>query len=217
MLNQITTVLAVIVLSISSCTEPKSREHKIAITEVGDTLKMTPIITEGKPIDGLDPIYTKYINTQLLSYLRQEHPGWTVPNQNMWYPKLFNKYKTDSSLVNYISGDFNCDGNEDYALIIDKGSQSLAAIAFLADGKSFKTVQLTQLIPREAEKFDFTFKLYKQGKYNISDPDLTPTDLKYVNLKCPAVGIGSFNELYDGGDEVFYWVNNELRSCMIGD
>jgi hypothetical protein len=215
MFEQITTILTVLLLSTGACMEPKVKENKTAINELRDTLKMTPRLTGGKQLDSLDHIYIKYINPQLLSYLQKEHPEWTVPKQTLWYPNLFNKYKTDSSLVNYIGGDFNCDGTKDYALIIDKGDQALSAVAFLADNESFKTEELTGLMPREAEKFDFTFKLYKPGRYNLSDPDLRPTDPKYVNLKCPGVGIGSFNELYEGGDDVFYWDKNELRSCLI--
>jgi hypothetical protein len=164
---------------------------------------------------SLDEIYQKYISEELLSFIEKTHPTWSVPNQNLWYPQLFNKYKTSSSLVDYIRGDFDCNGKMDHALIVDKGKDGLAAVAFLRIDSSFKIVELTQLTPHEGEKIDFVLTLYKPGRYDIEDPDLGPSDPKYVNLACSSVGIGLFKELYEGGNDVYYWERNQLRSCVI--
>lgn len=163
---------------------------------------------------SLDEIYQTYISEELLSYIEKKHPTWSVPNENMWYPKLFSKYKTGSSLVNYLSGDFDCNGKKDQALIVDKGKNILSAVAFLKIDNSFKTVELTEIGPA-GEKIEFVLTLYKPGHYKIVDPDLSPSDPKIVNFKCNGVGIGKFNELYEGGRDVFYWDQNQLRSCLI--
>jgi hypothetical protein len=68
---------------------------------------------------------------------------------------------------------------------------------------------------RPGEKIEFDLTLYKPGRYHIADPDLEPSDPKMVNFKCNAVGIGMFKELYEGGDDVYYWEQDHLRSCVI--
>ena len=176
-------------------------------------IKMTPG-TEKKY--SLDEIYQKYLSEDLISYIENTHPTWSVPNQNLWYPQLFNKYKTNSSLVNCISGDFDCNGKKDQALIVDKGKNGLAAVAFLRMDTGFKTVELTELAYKEGEKINYALTLYKPGRYDIQDPDLAPSDPTYVNLKCSSIGLGLFKELFEGGNDVFYWERNQLRSCVIG-
>ncbi|KAA5549052.1 hypothetical protein F0145_00155 [Adhaeribacter rhizoryzae] len=163
---------------------------------------------------SLDEIYQKYISTELLLFIEKNHPAWSIPNENMWYPQLFNKYKTDSSLVNSIAGDFDCNGQKDQALIVDKGKNSLSAVVFLKVDNSFEAVELTE-IGAAGEKIEFVLTLYKPGRYNIIDPDLSPSDLNTVDFKCDGVGIGKFKELYEGGNDVFYWNRNQLQSCLI--
>jgi hypothetical protein len=164
---------------------------------------------------SLDEIHRQFIVPELLSYLERTHPTWSVPDQNKWYPQLFNKYKTKIALVSYVSGNFDCTGKTDYALIVDKGNNTLAAVAFLGNDSSFKTVELTDLPRGEGEKIDFALTLYKPGKYTIADPDLKPSDSRRVTFNCNGVGIGTFKELYEGGDQVYYWDKKNLLSCVI--
>ena len=180
---------------------------------VVDSISMTMTAVEEKRY-SLDEVYLKYLSEDLQTYIQTTHPSWQVPNQNLWYPQLFNKYKTNHSLVNYISGDFDGNGKTDHALIIDKGRNDLAVVAFLRVDSTFKTVELT-VLSREGEKINYVLTLYKPGRYTIADPDLGPTDKKQVILKSSSVGIGLFKELYEGGDDVYYWNNGELRSCVI--
>lgn len=174
----------------------------------------SPMTSVTEKMYSLDEIYEKYVSKELLSYIEKSHPTWSVPNEHMWYPQLFHKYKTDSSLVNYVSGDFDCNGKKDVVLIVDNGKNGLAVVAFLGVDNGFKTVELTEL-GRPAEKIEFVLTLYKPGRYNIADPDLGPSDPKIVNFKCNGVGVGKFKELYEGGDDVYYWEQDHLRSCVI--
>ncbi len=100
--------------------------------------------------------------------------------------------------------------------MLDKGDGRLAAVAFLSKSDSFKTVELTELPEDEKDKINWQLALFKPGKYNTADPDLDPKD-RHVNFKCPAIGIGYFKELYEGGRDVYYWDNGELRSCLIDE
>jgi hypothetical protein len=136
-----------------------------------------------------------------------------MPNQFQWYPQLFAKYKSDSTLVDYISGDFDCNGQKDYALIVEKENAVPAVVLFLRINNSFKTVELTEM--KKQDNYEVMLTLYKPGKYRIIDPDLKASDPTTVHLKCSAIGLTPFKELYEEPSEVFYWENNELRSCMI--
>ena len=93
--------------------------------------------------------------------------------------------------------------------------RQLAAVAFPGMDGNFKTVELTEIKCREGEKFELVLSLYKPGRYDIVDPDLGPTDPKFVNLACGSGGVGLFRELYEGGDDVYYWDRNQLGSCLI--
>jgi hypothetical protein len=163
----------------------------------------------------VDDVHAKFLDSKLVDYIQKEHPDWTVPNEIEWYPELFKKYMNDSALVSTVSGDFDGNGNKDCALLIDQGNGKLAAVAFLYDGLRYRTQQLTEITAIETDKIVSRLILYKPGRYTISDPDLAPGDNRTIHFKHPAIGVGLFKELYEGGDDVYYWDNNELKSCFI--
>ena len=204
--------LAILLLGLASCHQFEKRSQSPKSDVVDSAIPaMTPSVDKRY---GFDEIYNQYMSQDLVSYMENTHPTWSVPNQNRWYPQLFNKYKTNISLVNYVRGDFDGNGLTDAALIVDKGNNLLAAVAFLRGDSSFKTVELTEFKP-EGDKIDFLLTLYKPGRYPITDPDLAPSDKKQVDLHYSSIGIGMFKELYEGGNDVYYWYRNQLRSCMI--
>jgi len=207
-------ILALVLLGLASCQPVQNGDESIPI-EKSVVMTMDSVTTDSvqKPY-SLDEIYQNYISKELLLYLEKNHPGWSVPNQNKWHPQLFAKYKTATSLVNYIRADFDCNGKPDEVLIIGKGANVLAAVAFLAVADSFKTTELTEL-GAAGEKIEFVLTLYKRGTYKISDPDLKASDSKTVTFTCSGAGIGLFNELYEGGNDVYYWKGNNLMSCVI--
>jgi len=206
-----------IMISLTACGENKTSttDTKIDSSVVDSAISITNNKAPQKRY-SLDEIYNQYINPQLLEYLENTHPTWSVPNQNMWHPQLFKKYSGDSTLVNYVSGDFNCDGLKDYALLVDKGNNMLAAVAFIKQGNSFKTQELTEFPYRNTERIEDHLKVFTPGSYKTEDPDIDPADRK-LTLKCAAVAIGPFKELYEGGKDVYYWEKGELRSSIIED
>ena len=206
---------AILLLVFLSCREPKTRGNDSVGIDSAEMTNVTALLKSDGPTFSMDEIYQKFINQQLQEYLKKKHPKWSVPSQNKWYPKLFDKYKTDSALVNYLSGDFDCNGTKDCALLLDKGNRRLAAVAFLSNSDSFRTVELTELSD-EGDKINWRLTLFRPGKYNTADPDVDSND-RYVTFKCPAIGIGYFKELYEGGRDVYYWDNRELRSCLIDE
>lgn len=199
-----------------ACRQFKTDDNSV-IKDTANIEKLSSFTKKESPTYSMDDIYQTYINPQLQDYLKKKHPTWSVPDRSKWYPQLFNKYKTDRSLVNYISEDFDCNGKKDYALLLDKGGGVLAVVAFLSTGTSFTTVELTENINyggHAAEKIEFALTLYKPGKYNTSDPDIA-IEARHINLKCYAIGIGLFEELFEGYNDVFYWDKKELKSCLI--
>ena len=209
------TLSMLLTLYLLACGENKtSTTDTIIDSSVVDTVLSTTNNKVPQKRYSLDEIYLKYINPQLLDYLENNHSAWSIPGQNMWHPQLFKKYTKDSSLVNYVSGDFNCDGLKDYALLLDKGNNMLSAVAFLKQGSSFKTQELTEFPYRSFDRIEDHLVIYEAGTYNISDPDIEPKDRR-VKLTCTAVGIGLFKELYEGGKDVYYWQGQHLQSCII--
>src|SRR3982750_4296453 len=111
---QMTKLFAILLLGFASCQHlEKTHPSQQVKNDVVDSMS-SPIAVNEKRY-SLDEIYQKYAGEELLSYIEKTHPAWSLPNENMWYPQLFKKYKTYNSLVNYVSGDFDCDGKKDYA------------------------------------------------------------------------------------------------------
>lgn len=215
MYDPIIKLAAISILVLASCVRGGTTADKT----IKDSMVMAGVdslLNSDGPTYGMDEIYQHYFDQGLQAYIKKTHPIWSIPTQNKWHPQLFNKYKTDSSLVNYISGDFDCNGKKDHALLLDKGKGILAVVAFLSKGDSFSTVELTENINREGEKIEFVLTLFKPGSYNTIDPDIEPAS-RHVSLKCYGIGIGFFKELYEGGNDVYYWEKDELRSCLIED
>jgi hypothetical protein len=215
--KQMKKLAIIFIVGLASCIEVDNNvDNKNTKDTLSEQIMKAVDSSDGRKY-SMDDVYQKYLPATLINYIQKEHPTWSFPNENMWYPQLFKKYKTDSTLVNCISGDFDGNRNKDWALIIDQGNGILSAVAFLYEGSTYKAVQLTQIPDAGKEKIDYVLTLYKSGQYAISDPDLSPTDPNIVNLKYPAIGIGHFKELYEGGNDVFYWDEKKLKSCLIED
>lgn len=96
-------ITAVIIVGFFSCKQQTSTGN---ISLLKDTVlfeKMADGIESDGPAYSLDEMYQQYLNEELHEFLKKEHPIWSVPNKNKWYPGLFQKYKTEYSLVNYNS------------------------------------------------------------------------------------------------------------------
>ncbi|HEU4901855.1 MAG TPA: hypothetical protein VFT06_03660 [Flavisolibacter sp.] len=206
-------IISVVVLT--SCRQADNSTEKENSQDTLAMPMMEPSDSFNEKKDVVDDVHAKFLDSKLVDYLQKEHPNWTVPNEYEWYPELFKKYMSDSALVSTVSGDFDGNGNKDCALLIDQGNGKLAAVAFLYDGLRYRTQQLTEITAIETDKIVSRLILYKPGRYTISDPDLAPGDNRTIDFKHPAIGVGLFKELYEGGDDVFYWNNNQLKSCFI--
>ncbi|MCW3074665.1 MAG: hypothetical protein JWP69_1734 [Flaviaesturariibacter sp.] len=161
-----------------------------------------------------DAVYKKYIPLNLKDYIIKNHPGWSIPDRYRWHPNLFDKYRTENAVPPIVSGDFDCNGSTDYALLMDKNKKGLAVMLFLGNGPSFSSQILTQNLVHDVPKIEYVLSIVKPGVYKTIDPD-READSPPVKLQCPSIGIGLFKELYDGSRDVYYFDKGELKSCLI--
>jgi hypothetical protein len=61
------------------------------------------------------------------NYLAKELSGWELAPNESWDDTTFKKYQTDSSQINYILADFNCDSKPDFAGILKDSIGNFAA------------------------------------------------------------------------------------------
>lgn len=61
------------------------------------------------------------------NYLVKELSGWQLAPKESWADTIFKKYQTDSSQINYILADFNCDNKPDFAAILKDSIGNFAA------------------------------------------------------------------------------------------
>ena len=154
-------------------------------------------------------VYTRYVPVELLAHLSKSLPAWKIPDPSSWEKHWWDQYKTDSTLVNYLYGDFNCDGNKDYSMVLTDSKNNIGAWAFLAKGGTFENVKLDEfenisgiigcgLIPLSA------------GKHG----DLNVEDLNYrVDVKCPGITVIFFEK----AARSYYFENGKLKWIQTGD
>lgn len=108
--------------------------------------------------------YNKVIPKKVQKYISQNFKNWTYPNASHWEEFWFKNFATDSSLVNFIQGDFNLDKKQDYAFFLENAKEKkIAFILIQGKGKSFETVNFREMSYKgEKPKFDFgLFSLYE--------------------------------------------------------
>ena len=145
----------------------------------------------------LDAVYENYLPQNLKEYISTNYPEWSLPERYRWHPNLFKKYMRDTTLAPIVSGDFNCDGKKDYALLMDRNKKGLTLMLFLAHEQSFLGQILTQNLVHEVPKIEYVLSVVAPGVYKTIDPD-REAETQSVRLQCTSIGIGLFKELYDG-------------------
>lgn len=157
-------------------------------------------------------IYERYIDLQLKAYLDKKFQGWILPAPNRWDTVWFNQYQSDTTLVNYISGDFDCNKKKDYALLLKKASGEMGVYAFLSIGDTFKPIELMDFGKDTGEKIEIGLELLPPGEYNHIDPE-SEEDPPPVKIKCKSVQVLNFEK----AAETFYWDKGKMKSITTGD
>lgn len=155
-------------------------------------------------------VYASYIPVSLKEYLDKELTGWSIPAPAKWESYWFNQYKKDSSLVNFLTSDFNCDGKKDYALILREKKGTLSSYAIVSNATGFSKYKLEDL-GEEMDKIGTGLELILPAIiHHTDDSDGEPPSLQ---LKCSAIQIIWFEQ----AARTFYWEKNKFKYVQTGD
>lgn len=133
-------------------------------------------------------------------------PGWKIPAPDKWWKDNFNEFKTSNHLVNFISGDFNCDKRTDYALILADEREQSAIWAFFAKKNGFEKVKVEDS-GNVSEQIDFALSALEPGEHG---GEWNP---KPVKIKCRAIEVISFEKAADA----YYWDDGKFKSVITSD
>lgn len=90
--------------------------------------------------------HSEPLNVPLPSFveemLKSNLNGWRLASKNSWQDSSFRKFQTDSSQINYFIKDFNCDGKEDFAGILEDSTGNFATYKIYSFGKYYTYSQL---------------------------------------------------------------------------
>jgi hypothetical protein len=166
--------------------------------------------TEGESKDSTAPAkfdYQSYIPKALMDHITTTLPGWHLPGPNSWDTTWWNSYKKDKSLVDFISGDFNCDNKTDHALILMDKDSAVGAWSFIATETGFNNKQL-DLISKEP-MIGIGLELMEKGKQQSLEDD----KIREVTIKCEGVTIVFFEK----AAQSYYWDNGKVKMLQTGD
>jgi hypothetical protein len=107
-------------------------------------------------------------------YLSSNLHGWTLASNDYWEDTAFNKHSTDTSQLNYVLADINCDGTPDFTGILQDSSGNFA-----------------------------TFQVYSIEQYYVSRQLESYGDKKKLNFGLQLIDAKTPFKYYDGSSETF--------------
>lgn len=159
-----------------------------------------------RPIDG---VYNKYISPTVLSLITQKLPEWRLPAPSSW-EVYWDQYKKDSTLVNYVSSDFNGDLKPDYAFILKNSKKIFAVWVLQSKGKNYQAIKLYQLT-QDQLPLEIGIELLPKGDLNYLN--LEQDKFGHVKLRNSAIQVVFFEQ----AAEAYYWEKDKYRSVTTGD
>ncbi|MBO9681467.1 MAG: hypothetical protein J7502_02135, partial [Flavisolibacter sp.] len=204
-----------LIFGLVSCGQAVSTADSKTIDDTAGTALEPSISNTSSSVNGdkySRSIYELYIDPQLKTYLDKAFKGWTLPAPNRWDTVWFNQYKSDSTLVNYLSTDFDCNKKRDYALLFKNASGVIVAYAFLSTGDTFNAVELMDFGKDTGEQIEVGLELLPPGDYNHIDPE-NEENPPPVKIKCSGIQVLNFER----AAKTFYWEKGKLKSIITGD
>jgi hypothetical protein len=156
-------------------------------------------------------IYDDYLPSRLVAYVRRSLPDWKLPDPSAWEKYWFDQYTKDKSLVNFISGDFNCDGATDHALVLLHQKGDIGAWAFLARDSSFEKTKLDQFEHLSSGLIEIGLELLEKGEHGHLGEDGEMA--KPAIVKCEGVTVIFFEK----AARSYYWEKGKLKAIQTGD
>ncbi|MES2875733.1 MAG: hypothetical protein V4708_18560 [Bacteroidota bacterium] len=156
-------------------------------------------------------IYQSVIPEEVLRSI-DKITGWRLPKPAAFESYFYTYYKTDSSLINFIAADFNCDDEMDYALILENEEKDYGAWILLAGKEDYEAVKLVQR-KNTSKYIGLGLELLAKGK-KISDIGLIGTpESKTITLKCTALHV-----LYlETSSQAYFWDQGKFNSIFTTD
>ncbi len=199
-------------LFLIACGQSNEQFDKVA---VNNNQNDQNIVSDRKEFDTLptfdEEIYKEYIPQKLAAFLNKEMPGWKIPAPAKWDKFWFNEYKSSNNLVNFISGDFNCDKRTDYALILADKRERVSIWVFFSKKNSFEKIKLDEFGSGLKEIY-FGLEVLEPGEVKYIDPNNYKSNpVKKIN--CQAIQAVWFEK----AAEAYYWERGKFKSIMTGD
>lgn len=139
-------------------------------------------------------------------YLSSNLHGWTLASNDNWDVTAFDKYSTDTSKMNYVLTDINCDGKSDFTGILQDSIGNFA---------TFQIYSLDQYyVSRQLESYGDKKKLNFGLKLIDAETPFKHYDGSAETFKCGAVE--RFN-LNNGGKKIFYANDKGFFEIEVGE
>jgi len=205
--------VSILILVLYACEHKKVKTEIKATTNNNTPLKVSSDNTSlGDTIKSFDDkVYQVYLSKAVMGYLKKELPDWKLPEPSRWQNFWFKEYKDDSVLVNYISNDFNCDSQSDYAFILQNQKNKQYAVWILQSKQDKLSVLKLHDFGKAELPLQFGIELVPKG--SLSYIDFENDNPKPINLKCPGIQVSYF----ESGAETYYWNVNKFESVTTGD
>lgn len=156
-------------------------------------------------------IYDHHLPAELKNYLSANLQDWKLPEPTEWDALWFQNYRSTNSLVNFISGDFNCDAQKDYTLLLSNKRDSSLAVWIIHSGNNGLTSIKLDEYGKPDNHIQLGLELVEAGNLNYIDPDMD--DTKSIKLECPAIQVVFFEK----GATTYYWDKDKYSSVQTGD
>jgi hypothetical protein len=121
-------------------------------------------------LESAKAILPRFVQDYLSSDLR----GWTIASNGYWNDTAFNKYSTDTSKLNYVLSDLNCDGKSDFTGILQDTNGNFA-----------------------------TFQIYSIEQYYVSRQLESYGNKRQLNFGLQLINSTTPFKHYDGSSETF--------------
>ena len=207
-------LLLILAVGFIACTQqnptPKTKSTDTLTAKSADT----PALLKQQPQDTIttfdSTIYSQYISAEVMRLINHHLPQWYLPAPGNWDAFWFKEYKKDSVLVNYITGDFNCDGKKDYSLLLANAKEGFAVWVLQSAKETYEAIKLVEFGQME-RPVEVGLQFTEVGELNYLYENAE--DVKSVTLKCPAISVLYFEK----AAVTYYWENGKYVEVQTGD
>ena len=165
-------------------------------------------------LDSIPPfdksVYNQHIDKSTLLLIKHQLPNWELPDPSNWQRFWFKEFMKNGGLVNYISGDFNCDNINDYCILLQNADKEFAVWVLQSQQDTFSAIKLSD-IGKPITQLEIGLEVVPTGP--LFYIDFQNDNPKQIDLKCPGIQIISFEK----AASTYYWKDGNYKSVVTGD